>query len=61
MNPALKLPKLMHIAANKRVVLILDSEQPEAKTEIGVAALKREYATDVVLGSRLARAILGAY
>jgi hypothetical protein len=60
-NPGLKLPKLMRIAANQRVLLIFDSEPPEAKTPICVAALRREYATDVVLGSRLARAILREY
>jgi DNA-binding transcriptional regulator LsrR (DeoR family) len=60
-NPALDLPKLTHIAANNCVLLILDSEEPAEKTKIAVAALRREYATDVVLGSRLARAILQEY
>jgi hypothetical protein len=60
-NPALNLTKLMHIAARNRVLLILDSEHPIEKSKIAVAALRREYATDVVLGSRLARAILQVY
>jgi hypothetical protein len=60
-NPVLNLPKLMHIAAKSRVLLILDAERPEEKSEIAVAALRRQYATDVVLGSRLAEAILHAY
>jgi hypothetical protein len=57
-NPSMSVSKLMHIASNNRVLLILDAEKPELKTKISVAALRREYATDVVLGSRLAQAIL---
>ena len=57
-NPALSLDRLMHIAVKNRVLLILDSPQPEQKKLIGAAALKREYATDVVLGASLAREIL---
>jgi hypothetical protein len=60
-NPALTLSKLMHIAARNRVLLILDSERPPDKTKISIAALRSDYATDVVLGSRLARTILQAY
>lgn len=58
LNPSVDLLTLSTIAANGRVVLILDSEQPESKTQIGAAALRRHYATDVVLGTRLAKSIV---
>jgi hypothetical protein len=61
LNPTLNLMMLTHIAANNRVLLILDADKPEQKTRIGVAVLKREYATDVVLGAKLARSILKHY
>lgn len=61
LNPALSLSRIAHIAANNRVLLIIDSDKPELKAKIGVAALRREYATDVVLGVRLAEAILAIY
>lgn len=58
LNPSADLVTLSNIAANGRVVLVLDSDQPESKTQIGAAALRRHYATDVVLGTRLARTIV---
>ena len=60
-NPALDLLKLTHIAANNRVLLVLDSKDPVAKLKIAIAALRRGYATDVVLGARLAREIVLKY
>lgn len=58
MNPSLDLSRLLHIASQGRVLLILHSEPPELKTAISLAALKRRYATDVVLGARLARELI---
>ncbi|MFN0021477.1 MAG: hypothetical protein ACKVP0_24770 [Pirellulaceae bacterium] len=58
-NPALDIPTLLQIAGNKSVVLILDAEQPEIKHEIAQAVLRSHYATDVVLGVKLADKILG--
>jgi DNA-binding transcriptional regulator LsrR (DeoR family) len=59
-NPALDIPTLLQIAGNKTVVLILDAEQPELKHEIAETVLRSHYATDVVLGVKLADKILGA-
>lgn len=58
-NPALDISTLLQIAGNKSVVLILDAEQPEIKHEIAQAVLRSHYATDVVLGVKLADKILG--
>jgi hypothetical protein len=58
LNSTLDLSRLLNIAARNRVVLVLDSPKPELKKDLAIAALRREYATDVVLGARLARAIL---
>jgi hypothetical protein len=60
-NPTLDAARVMHIASNSRVLLILDANEPEEKRQVGAAALRRAYATDVVLGARLARAILREY
>jgi DNA-binding transcriptional regulator LsrR (DeoR family) len=60
-NPTLDTSRLLHVAARSRVVLILDAVKPETKREIAAAALRRAYATDVVVGARLARAILREY
>jgi len=57
-NPILDLSTLQHIAAANRVLLVLASDEPEQKKQIATTVLKRGYATDVVLGVRLARAIL---
>jgi hypothetical protein len=60
-NPTLDGARLMHIAATSRVLLILDAAEPVTKREIAAAALRRAYATDVVVGERLAQAILDEY
>ncbi len=60
-NPVMTIQAIQEIANRGRVLLVLDGEKPEDKTDISLAALKREYATDVVLGSKLAKAILNAY
>jgi hypothetical protein len=58
LNPSLNLTRLLRIADGKRVLVVLDAREPKEKTAIGTAVLKGRYATDVVLGSRLAAAIL---
>jgi len=58
LNPILDLETIIHLAAKSRVLLVLDSEKPAEKTAIAIAILRREYPTDVVLGTRLAKAIL---
>jgi DNA-binding transcriptional regulator LsrR (DeoR family) len=59
-NPALDITTLLQIAGNKSVVLILDAEKPEMKHEIAEAVIRSHYATDVVMGVKLADKILGA-
>ena len=58
LNPTLDVDTIRQIAGRSRVLLVLDSKDPTEKKEIGIAILRREYPTDVVLGTRLARAIL---
>jgi hypothetical protein len=58
LNPILDLSTVQHIATGNRVLLILASDDPREKRQIGAAALKRGYATDVLLGTRLAEALL---
>jgi DNA-binding transcriptional regulator LsrR (DeoR family) len=60
-NPGLTVCAIQRIAKHDRVLLVLDGDPPEAKREIGIAALKGDYPTDVVLGSKLARAIHDHY
>jgi hypothetical protein len=60
LNPALDLVMLQYVAANGRVILVLDSDPPQSKVAIGTAAIVRGYATDVVLGTSLAKKILNA-
>ncbi len=60
-NPTLDAARLMHIAATSRVLLILDAIEPVTKRKIAAAALRRAYATDVVVGARLAQAIVDEY
>jgi hypothetical protein len=56
-NPALTLETLLRIASTKRVLLILHADNPILKLEIGRAALRSRCASDVVLGTRLAKLI----
>jgi hypothetical protein len=58
LNPSLSPATLLHIANRGRVLLILDAHNPNAKRRIGAAALRRRYATDVVLSDRLANVIV---
>lgn len=58
LNPSLDLSTIMDIASKQRVLIVLDSVAPTEKAEIGMAVLRRRYASDVVLGSRLATEII---
>lgn len=60
-NPVLSVADLRRIGRQNRLLLVLDSEKPLAKLDVSIAALRGEYATDVVLGSQLAKAILQKY
>jgi hypothetical protein len=59
-NPTLDLEMLRRIGNGNRIVLILEAPDPSWKLQIGLAALRARYATDVVLGSRLAAQIVHA-
>ena len=58
LNPTLDLATLSHIANTQRVLLVLDSTNPIQKADVAIAIIKRRYATDIVLGRRLAIEIL---
>lgn len=58
LNPSLDLSTIMDIAGKQRVLIVLDALVPAEKAEIGMAVLRRRYASDVVLGSRLATEII---
>lgn len=59
LNPSLTLLRLKQIAENRsRILVVLDAENPREKTAIGTAILKKRYATDVVLGTRLGTEII---
>jgi hypothetical protein len=60
-NPTLTLLRIRQIAAKNNVLLILATDDPEPKKPIALAALRGDYATDVVLGKKLAQAILKVY
>ena len=61
LNPSLNLSRLMHIASSNRVLVVLDAKDPKEKSKIGRAILRRRYATDVVLGTRLAIEIINTW
>ena len=58
-NPSVDIETFREIVRmGNRVLLILGSDDPGTKKSIGLAVLRQRYATDVVLGARLAKLLL---
>jgi hypothetical protein len=59
-NPTVGLAELKEFALNrdKRLLVILNATDPKEKIDIGMAIVKGGYASDVILGSRLASLLL---